>query len=121
MESTVPRWMGPESTNAPALSEEEEYEEETYARDGVQLLERFLRGRMILRPRSVFLALTICWFGIVSWLFVRDNELGRLIDPSGMRWFWSKAGIYSVFYLLAGGIIGISSLFGRRKKGEERP
>lgn len=112
-ESTMARWMGPESTTAPLASQPSP--EPLAAASGVGLLERFLGGRLALRPRSVFLVLTIGWFAIVSWLFVKDNELGRLTDEGGLRWFGVKALIYSGFYLLVALVVGIASRFRRNE------
>lgn len=111
---TVDDWFGPDSTSAPAVGEEEA--EKPYATGGWGLLESFLQGRVLFRPKSVFLLLTLGWFGFISWLFKTDNELGRLDASAGMWWFWEKAIIYTGYYLVVSLIVGVYWLISRRAK-----
>lgn len=111
LESSQAQWLGSDSTNAPLLGEEQE--DQIYASGGFEFLERFLRGRVGLQPRSVFLIITIAWFVFISWLYVRDNELARLDTIDGMKWFGVKIAIYSVIYFVVAIIVLLSSQIGR--------
>jgi len=115
LEGTIPAWMGPESTNAPSVGQEEE--DKPYPADYPELLQRFLGGRIRFRPRSVFLLLTLGWFCFISWLFLQDNDAGRLSTRVEIEWFWTKAAIYSAFYVVVSVIVGFSSLLGNWEKG----
>jgi hypothetical protein len=88
--------MGPESTNAPSIGEEDR--EQPYATGGVELLDKFLQGRLTLIPRALLVLITIIWFGFISFLFVNDNELGRLDTIEGIEWFGAKALVYSILF-----------------------
>lgn len=115
MDATSTGLLSTDSTNAPVISKVQEVDE--YSSSSAEMFERFLKGQMVLRPRSVFLILTLCWFGIISWLFLQDNQLDRLVSSGGMKWFGVKAGLYTVFYLIVAGIIWISSFLFRSNKG----
>lgn len=105
-ESTQVQWMGPDSTSAPSIEEESEPE---YASGGFELLDKFLQGRINLPTRSVFIILTLAWFGFLSFLFVRDSELGRLETIDGIKWLGIKVAIYTVFYILVTIVVIISN------------
>lgn len=105
-------WTGPESTNAPSIGDEVDQPE--FVSGGFQLFDKFLQGRAILQPKPVILLITICWFAVVSWLYIQDNENGRLVDVNGLLWFGAKAGIYSVFFFIVAAVISLSAL--RRTK-----
>jgi len=109
---TAQDWMGPDATNATYAEEDET--EQPYAAGAWPLLDKFLHGRVILNPKSVFLLLTIAWFGFISWLFKTDNELGRFDVTGGMLWFWGKAGIYTIFYVVVTVIVGMYSIYMKR-------
>lgn len=112
LESTRQDWMGPESTSAPAIGEDEERE---YVSDGFGFLDKFLQGRVSLNSRSVFLLVTLGWFGFISWLYTKDNDLGRLDSLDGIKWFGVKAVLYTGFYVLVAIILRIFSRSNSKK------
>ena len=105
--STREQWMGSDSTSVPDIGEPDH--EASYARGGAQFIEKLLQGRMPLVPRAVFLLITLAWFVFVSFLFTKDNELGRLDTAKGMKWFGFKIGAYSLMYILVGLVVLILS------------
>jgi len=114
-ESTSERWMGKESTSVPEIGEPDC--NSSYAEGSAELFDKFLQGRMPLVPRAVFLIITLAWFIFISFLFMKDNELGRLDTLEGLKWFATKMGAYSILYLLIGIVIFLTSKsFNPRKK-----
>jgi hypothetical protein len=114
LDSTAVTWMGPDTTTAPAIGEPAS--DLPSGAGGIQLLERFLGGRVSLHARAVLLVLTIAWFAFISWLFVQDNSAGRLNDAGGITWFWMKARVYTAFYVVVAIVVGILSLFRARRR-----
>lgn len=99
-----------ESTNAPEIGKADE-EDLKFAEGGAQLLDKFFHGRIPLRSRTVLFLLSLGWFGFISWLFLQDNEAGKLDAVSGMTWFWVKAGIYSAFSTVVALVVGLLARF----------
>jgi len=107
--------MGPDSTSVPDIGEPDK--EVSYAAGGAELVEKFLQGRMSLVPRAVFLVITLAWFIFVSFLFTKDNELGRLDNLAGMMWFAAKIGAYTVLYIIVGLVVFFTTRAFRHPKG----
>ena len=82
-------WLGSHLTNAPVIGEPEK--EEPYATTGPALLEKFLRGGIRPRYKSLAVALPIIWFIAVVWVFAQDNAAGSLRDLAGLGWLGVKA------------------------------
>jgi hypothetical protein len=111
------QWMGPESTTAPAIGEEDR--EPEYAAGGYELFDKFLQGRLPLLPQALLLIITVIWFAFISFLFIKDNELGRLDTIDGMKWFGTKVIVYSIPYVIVAFLIWIASK--PLRKGRARP
>jgi len=99
--------MGSDSTSVPEIGEPDK--EAEYAAGGAEFIEKFLQGRMTLVPRAVFLLITLAWFVFVSFLFTKDNELGRLDTTEGIKWFATKMGAYTGLYALIGVVVFLIS------------
>jgi len=110
LDRTLAGLQSTESTNAPEIGKVD-VEDLKYAAGGTQLLEKFLHGRIPLRARTILFLLTLGWFGFISWLFLQDNEAGKLDAVSGMEWFWVKAGIYSAFFTVVALVVGLLARF----------
>jgi hypothetical protein len=114
-------WMA-NSTNVPGVDVGEN-EEQPFAANWSEFTEKGLRGKIQIAPSTVFMALILVWVGFVGWLFVNDNELGRLDSVVGINWFIYKMGILSVFFLIGFLLLFIYSLIaGRfnRSKAKEK-
>lgn len=103
-EETLPSWQSPKSTNAPEVGEPED-EESHFASGIVELIDKFLHGRVPIKTRTVLFLVAVGWFAFISWLFLQDNQVGKLDTIEGMKWFWCKSGIYSLFVFIVGLII----------------
>jgi len=99
LEATDDYWIGRDTTSAPQVGEEEEPESE-YAKGSAELIDKFLHGKVHVTPKTVWLILTLLWFGIISWLYLQDNQLNRISDITGLMWFGVKAGLYTGGYVL---------------------
>jgi hypothetical protein len=65
------------------------------------LVGKFLGEKVPIRRRPVALVMSLAWLIVISWVFVRDNELGKLGDYGGLAWLGIKAGIYTAVFLAA--------------------
>ena len=110
LDRTLAGLQSTESTNAPEIGKADE-EDLKFAAGGAQLLDKFLHGRIPMRARTVLFLLSLGWFGFISWLFLQDNEAGKLDAVSGMKWFWVKAGIYSAFSTVVAVVVGLLGRF----------
>jgi hypothetical protein len=110
LDSTVSRWLGPESTSAPEVGQADT-EPVAFAKGSAELLDKFLHGWIPLPSQPVILILTIAWFAFTSWLYLQDNQAGRLGDAAGLSWFVVKAGLYSVLFLLVAVVIALVTRF----------
>jgi hypothetical protein len=102
-EKTLADRYSSESTNAPEIGEPEE--EPAFAAGGAQLLDKFLHGRVPIHSKTVLFLLVLGWFSFISWMFLQDNDAGKLDALDGMKWFWIKAGIYSIFATIVGLVV----------------
>jgi len=109
--TTTQTWMGPDSTNAPKISETDQ--EGKYPSEWPGLAEKFLKGQINISRQAIFFLLTLLWFGVLSWLYINDNEIGRLDGANGIEWFFIKSSFYSIIYILASIMIYISSIKGK--------
>lgn len=110
LESTGDYWIGRDTTNAPQVGKEEE-KPAPYARGSWELLDKFLHGEIRIPPKTIWLILTLLWFGFISWLYLQDNQANRISNISGVKWFCVKAAIYSGFYIIVSGIIYLFARF----------
>jgi len=99
LKTTDATWKDRDSTNAPALEDEDE--KESFAAGYPALIEKFFHGKLPVRGRTVFILLVFAWFFFVSWLFTQDNAAGTLRTCDGLKWFAVKVGVYSFFLALA--------------------
>jgi uncharacterized membrane protein YkvI len=111
--------MGPDSTSVPDIGEPDK--EPSYAAGGAEFVEKFLQGRMTFVPRAVFLVITLAWFVFVSFLFTKDNELGRLDTVEGIKWFATKMGAYTAIYALVGLVIFLASRTFQPRRERSKP
>lgn len=107
-----PSWIS-ESTNAPLIGESERTE--GYAATSAELAHRFVEGNVFIRPSSLAILLPILWFCAIGWVFVQDNNAGKLQDWQGIKWFCAKGGLVTVAALLAGAVIGIGTYISPRQ------
>ena len=78
---------------------------EDYAESAWGLLDRHVfRGGKGLSVRVVLVVAVLAWAIIVGWIFVQDNDAGRLENAIGVTRFWYKA-------RMAGLFMGAGSLF----------
>lgn len=104
LESTGDYWIGRETTNAPQVGEEEE-KAAPYAKGSAELFDKFLHGGIRFRPKTIWLMLTLLWFGFISWLYLQDNQTNRISDINGIKWFAVKAGLYTALYIIVSAVI----------------
>jgi hypothetical protein len=110
--TTTQTWMGPDSTNAPKIGETDQ--EDNNQTEWPGLAERFLKGQINISRQAIFILVTLLWFGALSWLYINDNNIGRLNDAEGIKWFFIKSSFYSIIYILALIMIFISSFRGKK-------
>lgn len=114
VESTLAIWKDKESTNAPPVGEEEP--DSQPASGYPALIEKLLHNKIPLKGRTVVLIAILVWFIFVSWLFIQDNEAGKLIDCKGLWWFCIKTSLYTALLFVASALIGLTSLITNRFK-----
>jgi hypothetical protein len=85
LDGTRAVWKDRESTNAPVVGEDEP--SPAFAQGYPELIDRLLRDKIPFRSRFLYLVLVLAWFGVVSWLFVQDNQAGLLKTIEGIVWF----------------------------------
>lgn len=113
LEATGDYWVGRETTSAPNVGEKDKDETQgEFAKGSAELFDKFLHGKVNITPKTVWLILTILWFGFISWLYLQDNQLNRISDISGLKWFGVKSGFYTAAYLLVSAAI---YFFARKK------
>ncbi len=91
-------------------SDESSTEATTYAHDGkmesdltvTAAVAGFVTGARRIRSEPIEVVIAVTWLVIISWLFIRDNELDRLGTWSGIGWLGLKIVLYSVVYIAAG-------------------
>ena len=105
LDATRAGWKDRESTNAPVVGEEEPAP--GYAQGYPELIDRLLRDKIPFRSRFVYLVLVLAWFGVVSWLFVQDNQAGLLKTIEGVVWFGWKALALTAVAAVAALIVGL--------------
>lgn len=98
-------WKDRESTNAPVVGEEEPAP--GFAQGYPELIDRLLRDKIPFRSRFVYLVLILAWFGVVSWLFVQDNQAGLLKTLEGVIWFGWKTLAFTGFAVVAAIVVAI--------------
>ncbi len=108
-QTIIQNWMV-DSTNISDIDEDES-KEDKLAPQWPMLADKFLQGRAIISTRSVFLITTLGWFFLCGWLFIRDNELGRLDTIDGMKWFAFKVLVPTIVYIIVSLILLVSSHF----------
>ncbi len=106
LDSTYHRWMGPESTTAQEYDQTDRDEIE-YATGGAALLDKFLHGGISLPLKPVLTILVIGWFVFISWLYIQDNQAGRLENTAGFQSFGVKSALYSILFFFAGVLIWV--------------
>ncbi len=105
-ESTRATWRDRESTNAPAVGEEDQAP--SYASAYPELFEKLLQEKVPLRGPTVHALLILLWFVFVSWLFIQDNQAGALATSKGLWWFGMKIVSYTLIAVCAYGALALA-------------
>ena len=112
--TTTQAWNGPDSTIAPRINDTDQ--EGNYPNQWPGFAEKFLRGQIIISRQAIFFFLTLLFFGVLSWLYIQDNQIGRLDEPAGIKWFFIKSSFYFIINFFASIVIFISSIKWKRGK-----
>ncbi len=84
--------------------------------DSIQgTLRDLMRGRIIIKYEPMSLVISVAWLLFISWIYLRDNELGRLETFAGLLWLAAKTVTYTVLYGLGSWII-LGSIRRRQNK-----
>jgi len=110
--TTTQTWMGPNSTVAPKIGEADQ-EDKYSPKEWPSFVEKLLKGQIDINLRSIISLVTLIWFGVLSWLFIKDNDIGRLNVAEGIKWFFVKSSFYSILFTIA--MIMIIVLYFRKK------
>lgn len=107
LDATFAIWKDKESTNAPQVGEEEHQLQ--YASGYPELFEKLLHEKIPLRGKTISFVIILAWFCFISWLFLQDNEAGKLGNIEGLKWFSIKASFYTALFVIASCLIGFVS------------
>jgi len=84
---------------------------ENLANSSYGLLDKFLQGKIPLRTHAVILLLILIWFAIICWLFIQDNDAGKLENIKGIMWFGAKTGFLTIILIVVSFAVKIISHF----------
>jgi hypothetical protein len=65
----------------------------------------FMRGKIDIKYEPMLLVIAVAWLLFFSWLFIRDNEFGRLETWDGVLRLICKTLVYTAIYLLGSTVI----------------
>jgi len=103
---TIGTWSSGHETSAPAIGVSEA---EAPATTWAGVFDRYVRGKLRFGFRTVVRIVPIAWFAVVAWLFLQDNDAGRLEGWPGLQQLGIKAAVLAILAVVAvvgSGVVG---------------
>jgi hypothetical protein len=113
-------WMS-NSTTVAKEDDDTENSKEKFAKTWTEFTEKGLQGQIRISTGSAFLVSLVAWAVFCSWLYISDNQLGRLDTLNGIIWFLNKSLVLTAFYLLLLIILIMYTLMTKSKSPKAPP